>query len=138
MLERLSARLATLDTGHGPIRVTAAPASAFLDAETPSLASADLQAYVTKLAERHATLVSFGTETSAGDKVADEVRIEASMDISLRALQLLLYQLETGTPYIFVDAMTVRPTGGNTTAVGLDLPLRVTLGLRAPWHRRVT
>jgi hypothetical protein len=138
MLARLTARVATLDAGHDPIKVAAAPASAFLDAATAALASADMQAYVANLAQRHAVLVGFGAQTSVGDKVDDEVRIEASMDISLHALQLLLYQLETGTPYIFVDAITVRPTGGGTTAVGEDLPLRVTLELRAPWHRRAT
>jgi general secretion pathway protein M len=138
MLARLTARVTTLDAGHDPTRAAAAPASAFFDAATPALASADLQAYVEKLAERHAVLVAFAAQTSVGDKVEDEVRIEASMDISLRALQLLLYQLETGTPYIFVDAITVRPTGGSTTGVGEDLPLRATLELRAPWHRRAT
>ena len=86
-----------------------------------------------RLADQHAALVSFGMQASAGEEVADAVRIEASLDISLRALQVLLYQLESGTPYVFVESMTVRPSA--SAGAVANAPLRVTLGLRALWRR---
>jgi hypothetical protein len=93
-----------------------------------------LQAYVVRLADRHAVLVSFGTQASGGEDAADAVRIEASLDVGLSALQVLLHQLEAGTPYVFVDSLTVRPA--SPIANGGAETLRVTLGLRALWHRR--
>jgi len=135
VLSRLEARAGSRSQAHGGSRVAAAPARAFLDASTPGLAGAELQAYIARLADQHAALVSFGTQASAGEEAADVVRIEASLDISLRALQVLLYQLESGTPYVFVESMTVRPSASAGTGGAENAPLRVTLGLRALWRR---
>jgi general secretion pathway protein M len=135
VLSRLEARARSGSQTHGETRVAAAPARAFLDASTPGLAGAELQAYIARLADRHAALVSFGTQVSAGEDTADVVRIEASLDISLPALQVLLYQLESGTPYVFVESMTVRPATSAGAGGAENVPLRVTLGLRALWRR---
>jgi general secretion pathway protein M len=136
-LERLEARLRARTDGGGAIKAATAPAGAFLDAPTAGLAGADLQAYVARLADRHAALVSFGIQ-GGGEQAAEAVRIEASMDISLNALQVLLHQLETGTPYVFVDSLTMRPAGGPAQQGAPESLLRVTLGLRALWRRRPT
>jgi len=111
----------------------AAPGEAFLDAPTAGLAGADLQAYVERLARQHAALVSFSVQPTAREDGPDTVRIEASLDISLNDLQVLLFQLESGTPYVFVDAMTLRTASGRD---GAQDTLRVTLALRALWRRR--
>jgi general secretion pathway protein M len=135
VLDRLEARLRPHGETGQQGKPATAPVEAFLDAATPGLASAALEAYVARLADRNAALVSFGTQAAAGEEAAGVVRIEASLDISLLALQGLLYQLESGTPYVFVDSMTVRSStvvagGGDKEA------LRVTLGLHALWRRR--
>jgi general secretion pathway protein M len=135
VLSGLEARARSKTQPHGQTRAGAAPAAAFLDAPTPGLAGADLQAYIARLADQHAALVSFGTQAATGEDAAGAVRVDASLDISLGALQVLLYQLESGTPYVFVDSMTVRATTG-VAAGGANAPLRVTLGLRALWRRR--
>jgi hypothetical protein len=134
-LARLEARAGAKTQPHGPVRSGVAPAAAFLDAPTPGLAGAELQAYIARLADRHAALVSFGTQAGGGEDAAGAVRVEASLEITLGALQVLLYQLESGTPYVFVDSMTVRQTTG-AAAGAENAPLRVTLGLRALWRRR--
>jgi general secretion pathway protein M len=134
VLSRLEARAGARSQTNGRVQAAAAPAAAFLDAPTPGLAGAELQAYIARLADQHAALVSFGTQPAAGD-AADVVRIEASLDISLRALQVLLYQLESGTPYVFVESMTVRATTSAGAGGAENSPLRVTLGLRALWRR---
>jgi general secretion pathway protein M len=136
VLSRLEARARLKTEPHGQVRGGVAPAAAFLDAPTPGLAGAELQAYIARLADRHAALVSFGTQAAAGEDAGGAVRVDASLDISLGALQVLLYQLESGTPYVFVDTMTVRATAGPTSGVSGDAPLRVTLGLCALWRRR--
>lgn len=111
-----------------------APARAFLDAPTPGLAGAALEAHVARLAGQHATLVSFAVQSPAGADASDAVRVEANMEISLRALQELLYDLESGTPYVFVESMTVRAATAPPSS-NQDAPMRVTVGLRALWHR---
>lgn len=117
-------------------RPTAAPPAAFLDASTPGLASAQLQSYVGQLAsDQDATLVSSGGETGRRDDAPDTVRIQATLDMKLQSLRAVLYRLESGTPYVFVDALAVQPV--NTTAGGAveDPLLRATLSLRALWRR---
>jgi hypothetical protein len=135
VLSRLEARLGSKSQPHDKVRAGVAPAAAFLDASTPGLAGAELQAYIARLADRHAALVSFGTQAAGGEDAAGAVRVDASLEISLGALQVLLYQLESGTPYVFVDSMTIRATTG-AAAGAQNAPLRVTLGLRALWRRR--
>jgi general secretion pathway protein M len=136
LLARLEARAGMRPDARDPSKPAAAPAEAFLDAPTLGLAGADLQAYVARLADRHAALVSFGQQASAGEDALNIVRIEASLDIKLPALQVLLYQLETSTPYVFVESMTVRSTNAVPSGDAENQTLRVTLGLSAFWRRR--
>ena len=113
----------------------AAPASAFLDAPTTGIANAKLQAYLAQLADlQQAALVSTGAEAAKGDEAVDTIRIQATLDMNTRALRAVLYQLESGTPYVFVDALTLQPA--STTVVHAEDPiLRATMSLRAFWRR---
>jgi len=138
LLDRLEARARPHGKSDPQGKAAVAPAEAFLDAATPGLAAADLEAHVAHLADRNAALVSFGTQASAGEEAAGIVRIEASLDISLNALQGLLYQLESGTPYVFVDSVTVRAPTTAAAAAAENQALRVTLTLHALWRRRPT
>jgi hypothetical protein len=131
MLSRLEARLRQ-NTG----RPTAAPPAAFLDASTPGLASAQLQSYLERLAgEKNASLVSSGGETAKRDDAPDTVRVQATLDMNLQSLRALLYQLESGTPYVFVDGMALQPVNATAGRSVEDPLLRTTLSLRALWRR---
>ena len=55
--------------------------------------------------------------------------------MNLKALRAFLYQLESGTPYVFVDALTVQPAGAVAGRAVEDPLLRTTLSLRAFWRR---
>jgi general secretion pathway protein M len=135
-LSHLEARSRTKTSGS---TAGAAPAAAFLDATTQGLASAQLQAYVTQVAgAQHAGLISSGQESAKSDDPPDTIRLQATLDVSLTALQAMLYQLESGTPYIIVEALTVQPAGANADQPAEDPLLRATLGLRAFWRRETT
>jgi hypothetical protein len=113
-----------------------APPVAFLDASTQGLASAQLQSYLAQLANDHrASLVSSGSEAAKRDDAPDTIRLQATLDMNLKALRALLYQLESGTPYVFVDALTVQPAGAVAGRAVEDPLLRTTLSLRAFWRR---
>jgi hypothetical protein len=64
--------------------------------------------------------------------------LQATLDADLASLQALLYQLESGTPYVFVDSLNIQIPGTNAQHAVEDPLLRVTLGLRAVWRRETT
>jgi general secretion pathway protein M len=132
MLSRLEARL----RANAGRPTAAAPSAAFLDASTPSLASAQLQSYLGQLAgDQHASLVSSGGETTKRDDAPDTIRLQATLDMNLQSLRAVLYQLESGTPYVFVDALAVQPINATAGRAVEDPLLRATLSLRALWRR---
>ena len=114
----------------------AAPPAAFLDAPTQGIANAKLQAYLAQLADlQHAGLMSSGGEAAKRDEAPDTIRLQATLEMNLNALRAMLYQLESGTPYVFVDALTVQPASATAGHVIEDPLLRATLSLRAFWRR---
>ena len=136
-------QLSSLQSRMGPIakqrRLTqtlAAPALAFLDAPTSGLATAQFQAYVSQLvADQRAVLVSSGIQSADRDEKSDAIRLQVALTATLPALQTLLYRLESGTPYVFVDSLLMQ-LGGTTERVAADPILRVTLTLHAFWRRK--
>jgi general secretion pathway protein M len=137
-LEAASARLHKVSASgrmQNQASTAEAPAGAFLDAPTLGLAGSQLQTYVTGLVrEQNAQLVSVGITPPARDDPPDTIRLEASVNLSLQALQTVLYRLEGGTPYVFVESIAIRPSSAQRD---VDDPLlRVTLNLRALLRRR--
>ncbi|MFL5198554.1 MAG: type II secretion system protein GspM [Microvirga sp.] len=135
----LLARLARAPAGaggtSGPARIVEAPAAAFIDAPTHGQAGAQLQSYFARLAtEQNATVAMSGVE-AATREAPDDVLVQATLEISLDALQALLYQLETGTPYLTVGSLSVRPASPAAQRSTPDGPLRVSLTLRGQWRR---
>jgi general secretion pathway protein M len=117
--------------------VSPAPAAAFLDAPTQGLAVAQLQSYLSQaVARHHAVLISSGMQRADHDDSPDMIRIEASLNTALEPLQALLYQLETGVPYVFVVQLNVQQQTGQRGP--RDAAMHVRLVLRAPWRRGST
>jgi Type II secretion system (T2SS), protein M subtype b len=54
--------------------------------------------------------------------------------VSAAALQEMLYRLEMGEPYVFVDSLQVRAAGRVAGRDAEDPLLRVTLNLHAIWR----
>lgn len=133
VVSRLEARSRTKTPGTTPV---AAPPAAFLDAPTQGLASAQLQAYLAQVAAaQHAGLISSGLDSAKRDDPSDTIRLQATLDVGLKDLQALLYQLEIGAPYVLVEALTVQPASAAAGRPAEDPILRVTLSLRAFWRR---
>ncbi len=115
-----------------------APAAAILAAPTKGLANAQLQAYLQQVADaHHAVLNSSGIEPAGHDDKPDTIRIQATLDTSLQSLQALLYQLEGGTPYVFVQSLNIELHDDNSQRAAEDPLLRVTLELRAIWRHEM-
>jgi hypothetical protein len=134
LLARL-ARAPAAAGASGPARIVEAPAAAFIDAPTHGQAGAQLQSYFARLAtEQNATVALAGVE-AATREAPEDVLVQATLEISLDALQALLYQLETGTPYLTVGSLSVRPASPAAQRMTPDGPLRVSLTLRGHWRR---
>ena len=138
MLSRLQIQARQGSAAHGRLIAGAAPAAAFLDAPTPGLASAELQTYLARVAaEQQAALMASGPEPTARDDALDAIRIQATLELNLKSLQAMLYRLESGTPYVFVETLAVQPS--TATQRGAEDPtLRLTIGVRALWRRGQT
>jgi general secretion pathway protein M len=113
-----------------------APAAALIDAPTQGQAGAQLQAYLSRLARgQGASVMSSGVEGERKGE-PDAIRVQATLETSLEAMQMLVYELETGTPYVVIESLSLQPaTGGPSGAALADPPLRVVLVLRALWRR---
>jgi hypothetical protein len=133
VLSRLEARARSGIKGTAG-RTTAAPAAAFLQAASAGIAAAQLQSYLSQVAgTQRATLISYGVEPARREDSPDSVRIQTTLDIPQTALQGLLYALESRTPYVFIDALTLQPSTKQGAVI--DPMLRLTLSLHALWRR---
>jgi general secretion pathway protein M len=113
-----------------------APAAAFLDGPTVGLAAAQLQAYLSQVAaSQQATLISYGVEPTRREDSPDSVRVQATLDVGQMSLQSLLYQLESRTPYVFVDALALQPPSTAEQRAAQAPNLRLTMSLHALWRR---
>jgi general secretion pathway protein M len=115
-----------------------APVSAYIDAPTQGLAGSALQAYLLQRADAdHAVLISAGIQPAKREDPPDSIRLQANLDMNLQTLQTLLYQLESGTPYVFVESLVVQLVGAKSEHAE-DPQLHISLGLRALWRQKKT
>jgi general secretion pathway protein M len=121
---------------QAPGQTAEAPPEAFLKAQTAGLAIAQLEAYFSALAQtNHASLLSASAQPADQSDAPDIVRIQVNIDVEYDALQSLLYKLETGAPYVFVDSLRLRsealsPNKGRQRGPSM----KATLGLKAIWR----
>jgi len=136
LVSRLEARAKARREARARSGATA-PATAFLDAPTQGLAVAQLQAHLAQMADaHHSVLVSSGIEPLKHEDLPDSIRLQATLEMSLQAVQAFLYELESGTPYVFVDQLAVQLASTAASQRATEDPLlRITLGLRAIWRR---
>ncbi len=105
------ARLRAIETARG----------GFLKADNPALAAAALQDRL-KLAITKAggTLKSVQVLAPEADGNYRRVAVDVMVSAGIGALEDLLYDLETGVPYLFVDELEVRRTGARIPAGKAD------------------
>jgi general secretion pathway protein M len=135
--QEMVAQLEARARANGPGRsVGTAPATAFLDAPTQGLAGAQLQAHLAQTASaQQAGIVSSGLEPTKREDTPDTIRLQATIEVGLVPLQAILYRLESGTPYVFVEALTIQPAATAAGRPPEDPLLRATLSVRAFWRR---
>ena len=130
MLEQLEGRRAAASGGR-PADVLMPSGSAFLEGATVTIAGASLlqrvAGAVTKLGGNvlSSQLDLQGTQSKAGF-----VSMVASCEIDQPALQPLIYDLEAGMPFLFIDQLAVQAP---TTSSG-EGKLRILLAVSGQWQ----
>jgi general secretion pathway protein M len=124
--------LQTRERRLAPLTPRDKAASPFFEARTITLASAALQQRLeAAVASAKGRLVSSKVETAPrGDD--RQVSLAAELTIAEPDIQALLYDLETGRPYLFVDSLEARGPEAGTTPTGGGA-MRVSLTVSGQW-----
>ncbi|HEY1942357.1 MAG TPA: type II secretion system protein GspM [Roseiarcus sp.] len=130
--ERLAALKAHTHRGAGA-GANAAHASPFLHEATVTLAGAALQQRVEQAVAKAGGSLQSDEEQldSLGDKDGF-IRLTANFDLTQAGLQPLLYDLEAGMPYLFVESLDIQsPEATGEAEAG---PMHVALTVSSKWE----
>jgi general secretion pathway protein M len=134
---RAEETLAQLDRG----RQSAAPhseadvpqGSPFLEGQTVTVAGAALlQRVAGAVTKVGGNILSSSVDVKEAQQKAGMVSMVASLELAQPDLQKLLYDVESGMPYLFVDQLTVQAP--DTFTRGEGGRLRVVLGVSGQWQ----
>ena len=104
--------------------------------ETLAAAEVDRLVRGSVLKASAAVLSSRASVDRDGDKTMRRIAVEAVVEGGMDALQRLLFKLETGSPMIIVEELSVQPTivSGDRSARDDSQILHATLALSAYWR----
>jgi general secretion pathway protein M len=107
--------------------------SAFLDGATVTVAGAALLQRVVGVVTRHGGSVLSSQLDLQGPQSKDSfLSVIASCDLEQHALQEIVYELEAGMPFLFVDQLVVQaPTAAASASGG---KLRVLISVSGQWQ----
>jgi general secretion pathway protein M len=112
-----------------------APPAAWVHAPTAGLASAQLETYLQNIVmAENGSVVSSGVQLAVSRDATDNVRLQTTLNVTYTALQVIVYRLETGTPYVFIDSMTIDPFEKAEAKTSETAMMKVVLDLHALWH----
>jgi hypothetical protein len=87
-----------------------AASASLLTGDSTALASANLQGLVKALVERHGGQVrSAQTLSSTTSGGTERVIVEEEVSLPAASVAAATYEIETGTPYLFIDGVEIRP-----------------------------
>jgi general secretion pathway protein M len=136
--QRLAAQLPALRAQEAGLREQQLLMPYLIDAPNSALAAAGVQQRLQEVAASHqGRILSTRVLKTSSDGPFEKVAVNARLQVPLEGLQAMLYELETGQPYLFIEDVSVmgrtlrRSRRRTTTAVAGPLETRLTLyGLR--------
>jgi general secretion pathway protein M len=110
----LEARLATIGRRDASM-------SGLLQGNSTALAAANMQELVTSMVHRHGGQVrSVQNLPASSTGGLEKVEVQYELSLPLASLKSVIYQLETGQPFLYLDQMDVHPE----ESAALDGPMR--------------
>jgi general secretion pathway protein M len=132
MLEQLEGRKPASTRGQ-PADVSMPSGSAFLEGATVTIAGAALiQRVAGAVTKFGGTVLSTQVELKGTQSKAGFLSILVNCDIDQVGLQQLLYDLEAGMPFLFIDQLTVQAS--STLSNSGSGKLRILLAVSGQWH----
>jgi general secretion pathway protein M len=132
---RLLAQMPALREATAELERTRPLSALLLSGDNRALAAADLQRSLQRAVEEHgATMLSLRVKPTASQGALERIAVEARLRADVRQLRDLLYYVESSTPYLFVDNLSINVRTARRRNPGNDL-LDVNLtvfGLRQP------
>ncbi|MCB1801378.1 MAG: hypothetical protein KDI82_06795 [Gammaproteobacteria bacterium] len=123
-LEQLAERLRTNDP-LAPVTLTGG---------NPALAAAELQQRLQEAARKNGVrVISLRILESESEGPLERIGVDTRMQTDIRGLRNMLFELETGSPYMFLDGLSIRTRNTRRRqSTGENLDVRLSLhGLRA-------
>lgn len=134
--QRLLNQAPALQAAVSRIERTRPLAPYLLSGTNRALAAAGVQRNLQDAAKTHnVTILSLRVQNPVDDGPLERILVEARLRADTKELRDFLYFVETTTPYLFVEELSidVRPTRRRRAVANNPLEVRVTLyGLRAP------
>jgi len=132
--EDLLAQLERGRTNAAPHSEADAPqGSPFLEGQTVTVAGAALlQRVAGAVTKVGGNILSSQVDVKEAQQKAGLVSMVASLELAQADLQKLLYDLESGMPYLFVDQLTV--SAPDTVTRGDGGRLRIVMGVTGQWQ----
>jgi len=129
MLSRLEGRP---NSDHGAPKDLGPTGSPFLDGQTVTIASASLlQRVAAVISTSGGTVVSSELAQQGTQAKDDYVIAIANCELEEEALQKVLYEIEAGLPFLFIDQLNVQASSDS----GQGRRLRVRIGIAGLWPR---
>lgn len=132
---RLLAQMPALREATAELERTRPLSALLLSGDNRALAAADLQRSLQHAVQEHgATMLSLRVKPTDSQGALERIAVEARLRADVRQLRDLLYYVETSTPYLFVDDMSINVRTARRRAPRndlLDINLTV-FGLRQP------
>ena len=129
-LEALARLEGRFSSEHGGIKHLRPTGSAFLEGKTITVANAALLQRLTSIIiNARGTVVSSEMVQRAGQTKDDYVSAIANCELEQDALQRVLYEIEAGMPFLFIDQLNVRVAPDASQGARL----RVMLGVAGVW-----
>jgi general secretion pathway protein M len=134
LLDRLEGRKPSIDSsGHA----SGMPGSPFLEGATVNIAGAALQQrVVAAVGAAGGNVLSSQIDLQGSEAKQGYVSLSASCEIVENALQQLIYDLESGMPFLFIDQLVVQVPQTNVGIGGDTAPVRMRLQIdvSGQWH----
>jgi general secretion pathway protein M len=112
------------------------PGSPFLEGPTVTVAGAALlQRVATAVQGVAGTIQSSSVDVNGSQTRAGFVSLLVSCELQQSALQKLLYDVEAGMPFLFVDQLDVQAPQINAATPDAGQKVRVVLGVSGQWQR---
>jgi general secretion pathway protein M len=118
--------------GAAPVAQPGMPGSPFLEGQTVTVAGAALQQRIGNAVKTvGGNVMSSQVDLQGIEAKKGFVSLTASCEVDQPALQQLLYDLEAGMPFLFLDQLTVQAP----QATGADIArMRVLIGVSGQWQ----